>query len=261
MFTHKIPQHIPLFTVLTILYFCCINAKSLNFSIDAPFSPAIATWYGSPEGAGSDGGACGFGSNVENAPYNSLISAGNENIYKSGKGCGTCYKVKCTKNVACSGNPVTVTITDECPECNYNQFDLSGKAFGSLAKPGQANTLRVAGKINIQYQRVPCSYGSTTIVFKIDQGSNPFYLAFAILFEEGDGDLASVALIPSKTKNLISMQQSFGATWKTQIPQGTSGPYSVRLTSVESRKSVLAPNVIPADWKPGQIYRSTVNFN
>ncbi|KAL2514006.1 Expansin-B4 [Forsythia ovata] len=169
--------------------------------------------------------------------------------------------VKCTENVACSGNPVTVTITDECPECNNNHFDLSGKAFGSLAKPGQANTLRVAGKINIQYQRVPCFYGSTTIVFKIDQGSNPFYLAFAILFEEGDGDLASVALIPSKTKNLISMQQSFGATWKTQIPQGTSGPYSVRLTSVESRKSVLATNVIPVDWKPGQIYRSKVNFH
>ncbi|CAI9769354.1 unnamed protein product [Fraxinus pennsylvanica] len=210
-----------------------------------------------------DGGACGFRSDVKNAPYNGLISAGNENIYKSGAGCGACYQVKCTENAACSGNPVTVTITDECPGCSDARFhfDVSGKAFGYMAKPGLANTLRGAGKISIQYQRVPCSYRSTKIAFKTDPGSyNPDYLSFEIEYVNGDGDLASVYLIPSKTNKMIPMQRAYGATWKAQIPRGNFGPYSVRLTTVESRKSIVAANVIPADWKSNDIYRSKVNF-
>ncbi|KAI5430558.1 hypothetical protein KIW84_034950 [Lathyrus oleraceus] len=98
----------------------------------------MATWYGPPEGYESDGGACGYGKVVGQPPYNSMISAGNP--------------VKCTENSACSGNPVRVFITDECPGCEY-YFDLSGKVFGSMAISGQANNLRNAGKVSIQYER------------------------------------------------------------------------------------------------------------
>lgn len=62
-------------------------------------------------------------------------------------------QVKCTENTACSGNPITVTMTDQCPESENNDLDLSAKEFGSLASAGQAKALRGAGKINIQYQR------------------------------------------------------------------------------------------------------------
>ncbi|KAL8518076.1 hypothetical protein ACS0TY_009385 [Phlomoides rotata] len=208
------------------------------------------------------GGSCGFGDDVAKAPYYGLISAGNNNLFKSGKGCGTCYQVKCTENPYCSGNPYTVTISDECPgACNNEDihFDLSPKAFGSLAKSGQADNLLKAGRINIQYQRVDCNY-DTGLTIKIHGGSNKYYLAFAVQNLEGDGNIGSIEIISSNSKGWISMQQSIGAIWKVDLREGIRGPYSVRITTIESRKTVVARNIIPANWGAGQYYRSRVNI-
>lgn len=54
------------------------------------------------------------------------------------------------------------------------------------------------------------------------------------------------------------MQQMFGATYKYDVPIGTKGPYSIRLTTM-SRKTIVAQNVT-ANWKPRKYYRSNVNF-
>ncbi|KAL7148211.1 hypothetical protein ABFS83_06G162800 [Erythranthe nasuta] len=255
-------NYLILFFLITNNCVCMGSSQSLNNSLVSGFSPAVATWYGSPNGAGS-GGACGFADDVANPPYNGLISAGNQNIFKHGQGCGTCYQVKCTENPACSGFPIVVTVTDECPgTCNNEafHFDMSGKAFGYLAKLGQADKLRNAGRINVQYQRVPCKY-NMGITFKIDTGSNANYIAFAIEFVSGDGDVGSVELLPSNSKSSLSMQKSWGCTWKVGIPVGAKGPYSVRLTTIESRKTITANNVIPGNWSPGQYYRSEANFS
>ncbi|KAL7148218.1 hypothetical protein ABFS83_06G163500 [Erythranthe nasuta] len=259
MFTYKLI--IASILLVQINYCICVNSQSLNNSFSGGFSVAVATWYGSPEGAGS-GGACGFADDVANPPYNGLISAGNQNIFKHGQGCGTCYQVKCTENPECSTYPIKVTITDECPGACNNEayhFDLSGKAFGYLAKPGQGDALRKRGRINIQYERVPCSY-NMGVTFKIDSGSNPNYMAFAIEFVGGDGDIGAVEMHPANSGTLY-MQQSWGATWKVGIPVGVKGPYSVKITTIESKKTVYASNVIPANWAPGQYYHSNVNFS
>jgi hypothetical protein len=63
-------------------------------------------------------------------------------------------QIKCTKHKACSGRTETVVITDMnyYPVAPYH-FDLSGTAFGKLAKPGRNDELRHAGIIDISFTR------------------------------------------------------------------------------------------------------------
>ncbi|XP_070055302.1 expansin-B15-like [Nicotiana tomentosiformis] len=248
------------FIALCLFKHCtCAHVKTLNASL-AGFQPAVATYYGAPNGAGSDGGACGYTNAVSQTPYNSFVSAGNPPLYRKGLGCGACYQVKCNLG-PCSGNPVTVTITDECPGCSGAiHFDLSGTAMGAMAKPGQANALRNMGNIPISYQRVPCVYKNTNVAFKVDPGSNANFLSVNVEFESGDGDLNLVELVPARSTQSITMNHVFGATWSTNInPSTQPAPYSLRLTT-EFNKKLTAPNVIPVGWKPGQAYNSNVNF-
>ncbi|URD99570.1 hypothetical protein MUK42_10699 [Musa troglodytarum] len=66
----------------------------------------------------------------------------------------TC-SIECTENAACSGNPVTIVLTNECP-----------------------------GKVD-------CNYVGTDVAFHAEVASNPYYSTVVIEYG-GDGDLACV---------------------------------------------------------------------
>ncbi|KAI3755209.1 hypothetical protein L1987_55005 [Smallanthus sonchifolius] len=232
-----------------------------HFANRYEFSPALGTWYGDPNGAGS-GGGCGWGNDVQSPPFSAMIAAGNSRIYLHGKGCGDCYQIKCNRAPYCSQKPITVTITDECPgACNDVpfHFDLSGTAFGALANPGQASNLRNLGQVDIQYRRVPCYYGSTKIAFKIDAATNRNWFATTIEFEDGDGGLQSVEIAPYGTQSFVPMNNNWGAVWAINIHPLFHGPFSFRLTS-PTNKVVVARNVVPRGFVPGYVYYSNVNF-
>ncbi|XP_030463568.2 putative expansin-B2 [Syzygium oleosum] len=249
----------------------CIGfkAKHLNLTtFGTRWSWAGATWYGSPNGAGSDGGSCGYGNVVSQPPFSSMVTGIGPSLYKSGKECGACYKIKCPKRMhpSCSGKPMRVVITDCCPggPCvtDSAHFDLSGTAFGAMAKAGEEVKLRDAGILKIRYARIACNYSGRTIAFHVDLGSNSNYFAVLVEYEEGDGDLAAVSLKEASmgSEEWRSMQQSWGAVWKLDAASEMQPPFSIQLTSQYSRETIVAKNVIPENWKPGATYRSLVNY-
>lgn len=243
----------------------CFSFKTKHLGLSAVgthWSSAGATWYGSPDGAGSDGGSCGYGKLVSQTPFSSMVTGISPSLYNSGKECGACYQVKCTKHPSCSGKPVRVVITDLCPGClsESAHFDLSGTSFGAMALPGQEEKLRGAGVLEIRYSRVACDYSGKTIAFHVDQGSNSNYLATVVEFEEGDGDLGAVALKEGSSEVWRVMQQSWGAVWKLDAGSQLHPPFSIKLTSKYSGQTLVAKDVIPEGWKPGATYRSVVNY-
>ncbi|CAN1267062.1 Putative expansin-B2 [Linum perenne] len=243
------------------------NGSSAAELAQSQWSTAGATWYGGPDGDGSDGGACGYSTAVSQPPFSSMVTAVGPSLYNSGKECGACYQVKCNKNPSCSGNPVRVVITDSCPggpcASESAHFDLSGTAFGAMALSGHESKLRDAGVLEVLYSRVPCHYSGKTVSFHVDSGSNADYFAVVVEFEAGDGDLATVDLAaPHKSDDQWEpMQQSWGAVWKLDSGNRLNPPFSIKLTSRFSGETLVAKNVIPAGWQAGATYRSLVNFN
>ncbi|PWZ53737.1 Expansin-B4 [Zea mays] len=224
---------------------------------------ARATWYGQPNGAGpyDNGGACGF-KNVNQYPFMAMTSCGNQPLYRDGKGCGSCYKIRCSKHAACSGRTETVVITDMnyTPGVAPYHFDLSGTAFGRLAKPGRNDDLRRAGIIDIQFARVPCEFPGLKVGFHVEEGSTQVYFAVLVEYENGDGDVVQVDLMEKRARRWTPMSQSWGSIWRLDSNHRLQPPFSIR-TRTDSGKTLVARDVIPLNWRPNTFYRSIVQYS
>ncbi|XP_074358432.1 expansin-B3-like isoform X3 [Apium graveolens] len=193
----------------SLLFF---SASSSAPKSDLHWRPATATWYGSAEGDGSDGGACGYGSMVDVKPLRARVGAVSPILFKGGEGCGACYKVRCLDKSICSRRAVTVVITDECPGgyCSGGRthFDLSGAAFGRMAISGEHGLLRNRGEISVMYRRTPCKYPGKNVAFRVNEGSTPFWLSLLVEFEDGDGTVGSMHIREGGVLELMGMKQN-----------------------------------------------------
>ncbi|CAK9207670.1 unnamed protein product [Sphagnum jensenii] len=262
--------------LLVLALLVCIFADRLPLyscqsSNDTQWQSATngATWYGAPDGDGSDAGACGYGI-LSSSPYGSSITAVNAPLFQDGAGCGVCYEIQCTNSGLCKSTPTTVVVTDLCPggawcDGSNPHFDLSGTAFSNLAVPGQEEALRTVGVLDpLLYKRVPCSYpAGTTISFTVDPGSNSFWLALVIKYVGGPGDIQAVQIQQAgDNSGWQSMTHNWGANWMFQSTTGgpIQGPLSIRLAAKLDGQVTVADNVIPAGYSNGATYSSSVQF-
>lgn len=238
----------------------CAQGLPRHDALDLHWYPGTATWYGDPEGDGSTGGACGYGTMVDVKPLRARVGAVGPLLFRNGEGCGACYKVKCLDRSICSTRAVTVIITDECPGCpsDRTHFDLSGAAFGRMAVAGENGELRNRGEIPVIYRRTPCTYPGYKIAFHVNEGSTPFWLSLLVEFEDGDGDIGSMHIQEAGSSEWLEMNHLWGANWCI-IRGPLKGPFSVKL-STSTGKSLTAVDVIPSNWTPKATYTSRLNF-
>uniref|UniRef100_A0A453P5T9 Expansin-like EG45 domain-containing protein n=1 Tax=Aegilops tauschii subsp. strangulata TaxID=200361 RepID=A0A453P5T9_AEGTS len=212
---------------------------------------------------GSTCGACGYGTLVDVVPMKARVGAVSPVLFKAGEGCGACYKVRCLDRGICSRRAVTVIVTDECPGgyCSLGRthFDLSGAAFGRLAVAGHGGQLRNRGEISVVFRRTPCKYRGKNIAFRVVEGSTSFWLSLLVEFEDGDGDIGSMQLKQANSAQWQDMKHIWGATWSL-TPGPLVGPFSVRLTTLTTKKTLSAQDVIPRNWTPKATYTSRLNF-
>ncbi|KAI3854281.1 hypothetical protein MKW98_024704 [Papaver atlanticum] len=240
-----------------------LQTHSLKPITDAHWRSASATWYGSPMGDGSTGGACGYGSLVDVKPFRTRVGAVSDVLFNNGEGCGACYKVKCLDKSICSRRAVTVIITDECPGCraNHTHFDLSGAAFSRMAIAGNSAQLRNRGELTVVFRRTPCKYRGRNIAFHVNEGSTQFWLSILVEYEDGDGDIGSMHIKTVDSPNWLKMKHLWGANWIINTGAKLNGPFSLQLTSLSSKRTLSARQVIPRNWSPKATYTSRLNFS
>ena len=179
----------------------------------------------------------------------------------------TCFiQIRCVaaNNPSCSGQPRRVVITDMnyYPVARYH-FDLSGTAFGAMAKDGRNDELRHAGIIDMQFRRVRCNFPGMKVTFHVQRGSNPNYLAVLVEYANIDGTVVRMELMQTRngrpTGSWEPMRRSWGSIWRMDTSRPLQGPFSMRITS-DSGKTLVANNVIPAYWRPDKAYGSNVQF-
>lgn len=217
------------------------------------------TYYGSPNGGGTQGGACGY-QNTVSLGYGFMTAALSTTLFKGGAACGACYQLQCApvsetpsgllKRNWCwqVGRSILVTATNLCPPgssggwCNPPQhhFDLPMPAFLALAR-------REGGVVPVYYRKVNCARKGG---IRFTVGGNPWFLMILIHNVGGAGDVVAVK-VKCPTSGWYDMYRNWGALWTVQ--KKMNGPLSFAITTSDGR-TVTTYNAVGNGWKFGQTW-------
>uniref|UniRef100_A0A7I4E7C1 Expansin n=2 Tax=Physcomitrium patens TaxID=3218 RepID=A0A7I4E7C1_PHYPA len=219
-------------------------ASSRRFS--TAWTYAHITYYGSPNGGGTEGGACGY-QNTYSLGYGFMTAALSSSLFQGGSSCGACYQIRCepirvtrtVKNWCWSySRTITVTAINLCPPrssggcCNppLQHFDLPMPAFLSLAR----REVRSEKRGGIRFT----------------MGGNLWFLTILIHNVGGAGDVRSVR-IKSPHSGLISMYRNWGSLWTVRARM--SGALFFMITTSHGRV-LITRNAVGSGWRFGQTW-------
>ncbi|XP_015960973.1 expansin-like B1 [Arachis duranensis] len=245
----NLKRQIGIFCVLLILPALC----------SAAFTKSRATFYSTSDGLGTPTGRCGYGDYGRTVHGGSV--AGVSNLWRDGVGCGLCYQVRCTNPSLCNSNGAYLVVTDYGAG-DRTDFIMSPAAFSSLGVNSTANDeLRKLGTVDIEYQRISCSYPGQNIVIKIKESStNPGYLSIVLFNVGGTCDVIAVQLSQSGSNTWVSLQRVDGAVFQISNPPSGTLRFRFQVNCGSGLEWRLPKNDIPANWRAGATYDTGIQF-
>ncbi|CAO2819720.1 unnamed protein product [Amaranthus hypochondriacus] len=251
--------------IMTMIPSTVVNAY---YTPSTSYTPPATTWklahatfYGDETASETMGGACGYG-NLHESGYGLATAALSSVMFNNGKGCGTCYELKCVNSKWCLSNApsIKITATNLCPPNWYKPTDNGGwcnppRSHFDLSKPMFMKIAQVRGGIvPVNFKRISCvRQGGIRLRFQ----GNPYWLLVYVMNVGGGGDISQMWVKGSQT-GWVSMSRNWGASFQAFAKLGGQ-PLTFKLMNGRG-EVIVAYNICPSYWSTGKTYQANVNF-
>ncbi|CAO2815711.1 unnamed protein product [Amaranthus hypochondriacus] len=236
-----------------VIFLSCVSASAT--SCDRCLHQSKATYTSQIYSGG-----CGYGPLAWNF-NNGLLAAGLTSLFKSGFGCGACFKVRCKDSALCKEEGTTVILTDSEGD-NRTDLLLNKHAFSALANYGMSQQLLNHGIVDIEYKRVPCVYEHQNLAIRVEEYSQrPHYLAITVLYQGGQTEITDINIATVGQRVWTGLRHKYGAVWETnRVPSGPLRFLFIVNSGDGDFNYYRTQIILPADWTPGVIYNTEVQI-